>query len=115
MKALLVVAIFAALISVGVSLLTGDRHDAVKTATTSGTSPARLRSAPVPRLTAQEINRQDPSDPRRQRGEARAYDRRPLLNALPITLQSVRFEIGGLGSDGRTTIIRANAGGLGRR
>jgi hypothetical protein len=34
---------------------------------------------------------------------------------LPLTLQSVRFEIGGLAADGRTTIIRANASGLGRR
>jgi hypothetical protein len=115
MKALLAIAVLAALVIVGGWLLTGDRHDAAKTATTSGTSPAGSRSVPVPRLTPQQINRQDRPDRRRQRDEARAFDRRPLLNALPTTVQSVRFEIGGLGSDGRATIIRANAGGLGRR
>ena len=115
MKALLAIAALAALVIVGVPVLTGDEHDAKTTATTLGTSPARLRSVRVPRLTPQQINRQDRPDPRRQRDEARAFDRRPLLNALPTTLQSVRFDIGGLGSDGRTTIIRAIAGGLGRR
>jgi len=115
MRALVAVAIIAAIVMVGISLLTSNRHDAPKTRTTSSTRTATLRSIPVPRLTTRQINRQDQPDVRRQRDEAQAFDLRPLLNVLPTTLQSVRFEIGGLAADGATTIIRAHAGGLGRR
>jgi hypothetical protein len=115
MRVLLAIAILAAIVMVGISLLTGHRHDAPKTATTSGTRTATVRSVPAPRLTARQINRQDPPDARRQRDEAHVFDRRPLLSVLPTTLQSVRFAIGGLAADGRTTIIRANAADLGRR
>jgi hypothetical protein len=115
MRALLAITALAAIVICGVSLLTGDRQEAPKTATTSGTRTATVRSVPAPRLTTRQINRQDRPDPRRQRKEAHVFDRRPLLNALPTALQSVRFKIGGLAADGRTTIIRANAGGLGRR
>ena len=117
MRALLAIAVLAAIVMVGISLLTGDRHNArtTTTATTSGTRTATVRSVPAPRLTARQINRQDRPDRRRQRDEAHVFDRRPLLSVLPTTLQSVRFEIGGLAADGRTTIIRANARGLGRR
>jgi hypothetical protein len=115
MRALLTIAILAAIVMVGASLLTGHRQDAPKTATTPGTRTATLRSIPAPRLTARQIDRQDRPDPRRQRDEADVFDRRPLLSVLPSTLQSVRFEIGGLAADGRTTIILANAGALGRR
>jgi len=115
MKALLVVAVLATVVVVGISLLVGDNADSPHVATTSPTGPAALRPLPAPRLTARQINRQDRPDARRQDNEAHAFDRRPLLNVLPITLQSVRFDIGGLAADGRTTIIRANAQGLGRR
>ncbi|MEY2517514.1 MAG: hypothetical protein QOJ89_4872 [bacterium] len=115
MKVLLAVAILGAIVVLGISLLMSDRHVAPDVATTPGARTAVLRPVPAPRLTARQIDRQDRPDTRRQRDEAHAFDRRPLLSALPITLQSVRFEIGGLGYDGRTTIIRANAGGLGRR
>jgi hypothetical protein len=111
MRALLAIAILAAIVMVG----TGDRHDAPKTTMTSGTRTATLGSISAPRLTARQINRQDRPNPRRQRDEADVFDRRPLLSVLPTTLQSVQFEIGGLAADGRTTIIRANARGLGRR
>lgn len=115
MRAFLAIAILAAIVICGISLLTGDRHDAPKTSKMSGALTATVRSVPAPRLTAQQINRQDRPDPRRQRDEAHVFDRRPLLNVLPTTLQSVRFAIGGLAPDGRTTIIHANARGLGRR
>ena len=82
------------------------REDATRTA---------LRPVPAPRLTAREIDRQDAPDRRRQRREAAAFDRRPLLNALPVVLHGVRFEIGGLATDGRTTIIRARVAGLAHR
>jgi hypothetical protein len=115
MRALLAIAVLAAIVICGTSLLTGDHQEAPKTATTSGTRTATVRSVPAPRLTARQIDRQDGPDPRRQRDEARVFDRRPLLSVLPTTLQSVRFEIGGLAADRRTTVIRANARGLGRR
>jgi hypothetical protein len=115
MKALLATVVVASFVVVGVNLLMGGRKGAPATATTVGTTTVVLRSVPAPQLTAHEINRQDPPDARRQREEARVFDRRPLLSALPMTLQSVHFEIGGLAADGRTTIIRANAGGLGHR
>ena len=115
MRALLAIAVLAAIVICGMSLLTGDHQEAPKTGTTSVTRTATVRSVPAPRLTARQINGQDRPDPRRQRDEAHVFDRRPLLSVLPTTLQSVRFEIGGLAADGRTTIIRANAGDLGRR
>jgi hypothetical protein len=114
MRALLAIAVLGAIVICGVSLLTGDHQEAPKTRTTSGHT-ATVRSIPARRLTARQINRQDRPDRRRQRDEAHVFDRRPLLSVLPTTLQSVRFEIGGLAADGRTTIIRANAGDLGRR
>ena len=115
MKALLVIAVLATVVVVSISLLIGDQKDAPGTATTAGTSTAGLRSVPAPRVTARQINRQDRPDARRQHEEAQAFDRRPLLNVLPTTVQSVRFDIGGLAADGRTTIIRAHPGGLGQR
>jgi hypothetical protein len=115
MRALVATAILAAVVMVGISLLTGDRHDASTTMTMSGTRTATVRWVPVPRFAPRQIDRQDRPVARRQRVEAHVFDRRPLLSVLPTTLQSVRFEIGGLAADGRTTIIRANARGLGRR
>ncbi|MCA1679749.1 MAG: hypothetical protein LC790_19480 [Actinobacteria bacterium] len=115
MRALLATLLIAAFVVAGVTLLTGDMQHGRTTPPPSGTATVGLRPVPAPRLTAEQINRQDPLDARRQRGEAHAFDRRPLLNALPTTLQGVRFDIGGLAADGRTTIIRADARGLGRR
>ena len=115
MKALLAAVVVATLVVVSVNLLMGGHEGAPTTATTAGTRTVALQSVSPPRLTAREINRQDPPDPRRQREEARVFDRRPMLSVLPMTFQSVRFAIGGLAADGRTTIIHAHAGGLGRR
>ena len=115
MRALLATLLIAAFVVVGVTLLTGDTQHGRTTPRPSGTATAVLRPVPAPQLTAEQINRQDPPDARRQRDEAHAFDRRPLLNALPTTLQGVRFDIGGLAADGHTTIIRADARGLGRR
>src|SRR4051794_19069258 len=112
MRVLLAIAVLAAIVICGVSLLTGDRQEALRTAATSGSRTATVRSVPAPRLAARQIDRQDRPDPRRQRDEGHVFDRRPLLSVLPTTVQSVRFEIGGLAADGRRTIIRANAGGL---
>jgi hypothetical protein len=114
MRALLATLLIAAFVVAGVTLLTGDTQHG-RTTPPSGTATAALRPIPAPRLTEEQINRQDPPDARRQRDEAHAFDRRPLLNALPTTLQGVRFDIGGLAADGRTTIICADARGLGRR
>ena len=113
MRALVASLIIGAVAFVGVTFLIGSTQDQRAKSPTSGT--VSLRPVPAPRLTEEQINRQDPRDTRRQRYEARAHDRRPLLNALPTTLQGVRFDIGGLAADGRTTIILADANGLGRR
>ena len=115
MRPLLATLLTAAFVVVGVTLLTGDTQHGRTTPRPSGTATAVLRPVPAPQLTAEQINRQDPPDARRQRHEAHAFDRRPLLNALPTTLQGVRFDIGGLAADDRTTIIRADARGLGHR
>jgi len=114
MRALLVTLTLATIVVV-VVLLTGGTQDSSRPAGPSRTATVALRAVPAPRLTDQQINRQDPPDARRQRGEAQAFDRRPLLNALPTTLHGVTFDVGGLASDGRTTILRAHAKGLGLR
>jgi hypothetical protein len=113
MKALAAAAILIMLV-VGVLVSNGAR-DGPPSSATSTTQTYPARTVPAPRLGDEQINRQDPPDPQRQRREARAFDRRPLLNALPITLQGVTFDIGGLAADGRTTIIVADAHGIGRR
>jgi len=115
MRTLLATLALAAVVVIGVTLLTGDTSDRRTTTRAAGTDTVALRAVPAPRLTAEQINRQDQPDARRRRDEARAFDRRPLLNALPTTLHGVMFDIGGLAADGRTTIVRANARGLGRR
>jgi hypothetical protein len=115
MRALLVTLAIAAVAVAGVVLLSNGEHGQRTMPSTSGTATVVLRPVPAPRLTEEQINRQDPPDARRQRGESRVFDRRPLLNALPTTLQGVGFDIGGLAADGRTTIIRADASRLGRR
>jgi len=115
MRTLLATLALAAVVVVGVTLLTGGTSDRRTTTRTTGTDTVALRPVPAPRLTADQINRQDQPDARRRRDEARAFDRRPLLNALPTTVHGVTFDIAGLDTDGRTTIVRANARGLGRR
>lgn len=115
MKRLLATLALGALVLVGVTLLAGGPTDRPRTPTTSVLGTRGLRPVPAPQLNREQINRQDPPDPRRQRNDARAFDRRPLLNALPATLQGVKFDIGGLAADGRTTIVLADAQGLGHR
>ena len=115
MRTLLGTLALAAVVVIGVTLPTGDTSDRRTTTRTTGTGTVALRPVPAPRLTAEQINRQDQPVVRRRRDEARAFDRRPLLNALPTTVHGVRFAIGGLDTDGRTTIVRANARGLGHR
>ncbi|MDQ3677210.1 MAG: hypothetical protein M3401_10475 [Actinomycetota bacterium] len=115
MKKLLATLVLVTFVFVGIILLTGGANDGPMTPTTSFPGISDLRPVPAPQLTEEQINRQDPPDPQRQRDEARAFDRRPLLSALPTTLQGVTFDIGGLAADGRTTIVLADAHGLGRR
>ena len=98
---------------VGASLLVDGAHDKRARPSPGGSATSRLRSVPAPRLSDAQINRQDPPEPRRQRREARAHDQRPLLTVLPTTLQGVTFDIGGLADDDRTTIVVADARGLG--
>lgn len=104
----LVVAIF-----IGVALLSTGPDE--PPSTTPPVTNAARPVVPAPQLTREQIDRQDRPSHRRQRAEARAFDRRPLLNALPITLQGVRFDIAGLASDDRTTVLTAQANGVGRR
>jgi hypothetical protein len=115
MRALLVALAIAAVAVAGIVLLAGGKQGQRTRPPTLGTATVALRPVPAPRLTDEQINRQDPPDARRQRDEARVFDGRPLLNALPTTLQGVRFDIGGFAADGHTTIVRADARGLGRR
>lgn len=105
----------AALIVLGVTAMDPGTSDPPTRRPTLGTSPLALRPIGAPRLTNAQVNRQDRPDDKRRREEGRTFDRRPLLSALPTTLQGVRFDIGGLATDGRTTIIRARAMGLGAR
>lgn len=78
-------------------------------------SARELRPVPRSQLADEEINRQDPAHGERERREARAFDRRPLLSALPATLHGITFDIAGLAADDRTTVIDADSRGVGRR
>jgi hypothetical protein len=113
MKALLATLAIAAVAVAGITVLTGGKQDRRTTRPASGA--VAPRPVPAPRLTGEQIDRQDPPDARRRRDESRVFDGRPLLNALPTTLQGVGFDIGGLAADGHTTILRVDARGLGRR
>lgn len=114
MRALLVTLVVGAVV-LTVALLAGDRGRPDRGPDGAGARRVALRPVPAPRLTPREINRQDPPDRWRQREEAHAFDTRPLLSALPTVVQGVRFEIGGLADDGRTTVIHADASGRGDR
>lgn len=115
MRTLLATLALAAIVVVGVTLLIGGPNDAPQTPMTSVPGSIQVRPVPAPRLTEEQINRQDPPDARRQRREARAFDRRPLLNALPTSVQGVIFDIGGLDADAHTTIVLAKTRGQGHR
>jgi hypothetical protein len=116
MKPLLATCALVAAVLIVVNLLIGGANDGPPPPPTTAPAGAlTLRPVPAPTLSERQINRQDPPNPRRQHDEARAFDRRPLLNALPTTLQGVRFDIGGLAADARTTVVAVDAQGLGRR
>lgn len=113
--ALAIAAVVVALVIVGAALLAGRANGPPTTSQPPASPAGNLRRVPAPRLADAQINRQDRPNARRQREEARAFDGRPLLNALPAALQGVTFAIGGLAPDGHTTVIVADAQGLGRR
>jgi hypothetical protein len=115
MRAALAIVAVIALVIVGAALLLESPDGPPPTHQPAGPQTSTLRRVPAPRLADAQINRQDRPNPRRQREEARAFDSRPLLNALPAGLHGVTFDIGGLASDGHTTVIVADAHGLGRR
>ena len=115
MRALLATLAIAAVAVAGVVLLAGGKQEQGTMPPTPGTANVAPRPVPAPRLTEEQINRQDPPDAGRQRRESRVFDGRPLLNALPTTLQGIGFDIGHLAADGHTTIVRVDARGLGRR
>jgi hypothetical protein len=115
MKAVLATVAIVALLIAGAALLTEGSDGPPATPQPPGPQTSTLRRVPAPQLADEEINRQDRPNPRRQLEEARAFDRRPLLNSLPAALHGVTFDIGGLASDGHTTVIVADAHGLGRR
>jgi hypothetical protein len=114
MRPLVVTLAFATVVLVAVNLLSDERDHAAPSPASRAARPTPMRPVPSPRLTEQQINHQDPPDRQRQRREARAFDRRPLLSVLPIIWQGIRFEIGGLADDARTTIVVADAQGRGR-
>lgn len=90
--------------------------DSTPTTRRPSTPSAPAGAAPLtPRFTQQQINRQDHTSSRQARREARAFDQRPLLNALPTNYQGVSVDIGGLATDGRRTVVTVDAHGQGRR
>lgn len=115
MKNLLASLALAAVVIIGMILLTGRTSDRPRPPTPPSTAPAVTRGVPGPRFSSEQINRQRQPDVRRRRVEAWVFDERPLLNALPATVHGVSFEIAGLEDDDRTTIIRADARRQGRR
>lgn len=115
MKPLLAITGLLLAIATAVALLDAGTSEPPTTPPGSSERTGELRPVPGSQLADEEINRQDPSDPEREDREARAFDQRPLLNALPITFRGVTFDIGGLAADGSTTIIHADHRGLGRR
>ena len=90
--------------------------DSTPTQRTPSTRSSPAETTPSgPRLTEKQINRQDRTSKRQARREARAFDQRPLLNALPTNYQGVSVDIGGLAADGRRTVVTVDAHGQGRR
>lgn len=84
--------------------------------------PARERRSPASgprpghrRRTLAEINRQDRVGRAHRRRETRAFERRPLLQRLPVVSQGVTIDIGGLAADGRTTVLTISIGPGSRR
>ena len=77
--------------------------------------PARPRATatntPGPtRLSRARLNRQDRVDRARRRRETDAFDGRPLLGQLPLTLAGVTIDIAGLAPNGRSTLLTIDAG-----
>jgi hypothetical protein len=81
------------------------RHD-VRPAPTSTPAPPAVRP--------EVIEDQDRVSASHRRREARAFDQRPLLNALPIERAGVRVDIAGLAADGRTTVLTLSPGSRSR-
>lgn len=76
--------------------------------------PIATPSATPPLLSAKAADRQDRVDDAHRRRETRAFDDRPLLAVLPVTLGGVRIAIEGLSADGVTTELSISAGSRGR-
>lgn len=76
------------------------------------TTPAPTsKPAPAPRPPkAAEINTQDRTSRTHKRRESEAMDSRPLLDRLPLTVGDVTISIQGLAPDGKTTLLRVDAG-----
>jgi hypothetical protein len=86
--------------------------------TQSGRTPPATRdpvTTPSPAVEPRAINRQDRTSAAHRRREARVFDSRRLLTALPLERDGVRFDIAGLDRDGRTTVLSVAAGGRSRK
>jgi hypothetical protein len=82
----------------------------------SRTTSDRTATVPAPsRMTRAQINRQDRTSKRQARREARVFDSRPLLSALPTVRDGVSFDIGGLSRNADKTVIVIDSRGQGRR
>lgn len=73
------------------------------------TVPAKTVPQP-PKLSASAINKQDQASPAERRRQSRVMDERPLLNRLPLTVDGVSVDIGGLAADNKTTVITVDRG-----
>ncbi len=77
----------------------------------TATPTPTTRPAPTPRPPkAAEVNTQDRTSRAHKRRESEAMDERPLLDRLPLTVGGVTISIQGLAPDGKTTLLRIDAG-----
>jgi hypothetical protein len=67
-----------------------------------------------PRLDHATLDRQDRTNSQQRRREQRAFDDRPLLAQLPLTLGGVRIDLAGLAADHRDLIVRIDPGARSR-
>jgi hypothetical protein len=81
------------------------RHDAATPATRT---PSRTPAPP--RLDHATLDRQDRRSSQQRRREQRAFDDRPLLAQLPLTLAGVRIDLAGLAADHHDLIVRIDPG-----
>jgi hypothetical protein len=90
-----------------------ERPTAPRPVATPATRSPSLTPAP-PRLDDATLDRQDRTTSRQRRREQRAFDARPLLAQLPLTLGGVRIDLAGLAADPYELIVRIDPGARSR-